>query len=67
MHTDIVKPNETLFGTIKHMLARLFPDRRKARRAPDNDDERKQKALQALHQRLRSAESIESGGLRPPR
>jgi hypothetical protein len=67
MLTDTVRHNETLLDTIKRMLARLLPDRRKAQRAPDNDDERKQKALQALRQRLRSAESIESGGLRSPR
>ena len=67
MLTDTVKHNETLLDTIKRMLARMFPDRRKARRAADNDDERKQQALIALRQRLRSAESIESGGLRSPR
>jgi hypothetical protein len=67
MLTDIVKHNETLLDTIKRLLARLLPDRREARRGADNDDERKQKALQELRQRLRSAESIESGGLRSPR
>ncbi len=67
MVTDIVKPNETLLDTIKRLLAQLLPDRREARRTADNDDERKQQAFIALRQRLRSAESIESGGLRSPR
>jgi hypothetical protein len=67
MLTDTVKHNETLLDTIKRLLARLLPDRREARRGADNDDERKQKALQELRQRLRSAESIESGGLPSPR
>jgi len=52
MLQDRDKPDELLSDKIKRLLARLFPDRREARRPAGGEDERKRQALLALRWRL---------------